>query len=142
MNASDCVFCTGDGGEVLWRDGRCRVVLAAEHDFAGFCRVIWGEHVREMTDLSDSERSGLMRVVFATERALRELLHPDKINLASLGNVTPHLHWHVVPRYRNDSRFPDPVWSPPRRASGSAASVDMHALKAMLHELLDSKTPA
>ena len=127
---------------MLWRDDRCRIVLAAEPEFPGFCRVIWHAHVKEMSDLDAAERARLMQVVFTTEQALRELLSPDKINLASLGNVTPHLHWHVIPRYRTDSRFPDPAWNPPRRESGPVTRVDTHALKTMLHGMLDSRTPA
>ena len=69
-----------------------------------------------MTDLDISLRNRLLEAVFAVEAALRELMRPDQINLASLGNVVPHLHWHVIPRFRDDSRFPDPVWAPPRRA--------------------------
>jgi diadenosine tetraphosphate (Ap4A) HIT family hydrolase len=57
-----------------------------------------------------------MNVVLAAELALREVMRPDKINLASLGNVVPHLHWHVIPRWRGDSRFPAPIWSAANRA--------------------------
>ena len=53
--------------------------------------------------------------MLAVEAALRELLHPDKINLASLGNMTPHLHWHVIPRFRDDPHFPNAIWSAPLR---------------------------
>lgn len=104
-----CTFCDSDGGFKVYADDRCRVVVADEA-FAGFCRVIWNAHVREMTDLSNSDRSHLMDVVFAVESALRALLRPHKINLASLGNQVPHLHWHVVPRSISDSHFPEPVW--------------------------------
>ena len=107
--AAGCVFCDGDGGHTVWRDARCRVVIADE-PFPGFCRVIWNAHVREMTDLGVADRDHLMRVVYAVESALRARLAPDKMNLATLGNVTPHLHWHVVPRYCDDSHFPQPVW--------------------------------
>ncbi|HEX8986486.1 MAG TPA: HIT family protein [Rhodocyclaceae bacterium] len=115
---SDCELCSGDGGEPVWQDGRCRVVRVGGQEalaFAGFCRVIWKDHVREMTDLSQVDRRHLMNVVFATEAALRTLLNPDKINLASFGNAVPHLHWHVVPRWREDSHFPRTVWSQPMR---------------------------
>jgi len=110
-----CELCDESGGELLWRDDLCRVVLVADADYPGFCRVIWGEHVKEMTDLPQSRREHLMRVVFATEQAVRQVLSPDKINLASLGNVTPHLHWHVIPRFASDRHFPNPVWGSPRR---------------------------
>lgn len=112
--ATGCVFCDGDGGHPLWRDGRCRVVLADE-PFPGFCRVVWNAHVREMTDLTAPNRAHLMHVVYAVESALRARLTPVKMNLASLGNQTPHLHWHVVPRFPDDSHFPQPVWGPRQR---------------------------
>ncbi|MDR0251043.1 MAG: HIT family protein [Burkholderiales bacterium] len=108
-SASDCPFCLGDGGHVVYRDARCRVVLADE-PFPGFCRVIWNEHIAELTDLSPADRHHCMAAVMAAETALRTLLTPDKINLASLGNLTPHLHWHVIPRFADDSHFPQPVW--------------------------------
>jgi diadenosine tetraphosphate (Ap4A) HIT family hydrolase len=53
--------------------------------------------------------------VFAVESVLREQLDPHKINLASLGNVVPHLHWHVIPRYTDDPHFPQPIWSNAQR---------------------------
>lgn len=81
----------------------------------GFCRVIWNEHVREMSDLPTAARKRLMQVVFAVEAALRECWCPDKINLASFGNVVPHLHWHVIPRWRDDRFFPEPVWGKAQR---------------------------
>ena len=110
-----CPLCINPGGQVLWRDDFCRVVLADEPDYPAFCRVILDTHVKEMSDLDAPSRSRLMTVVFAVELSLRELLDPDKINLASLGNVVPHVHWHVIPRYADDAHFPDPVWAAPRR---------------------------
>jgi diadenosine tetraphosphate (Ap4A) HIT family hydrolase len=113
---SNCVFCTSDGGRKVFGDERCRVVIADE-PFAGFCRVIWNAHVAEMTDLPATDRSHLMGIVFAVEAALRSLLDPHKMNLASLGNQVPHLHWHVVPRFADDSHFPRPVWDRAQRAA-------------------------
>jgi diadenosine tetraphosphate (Ap4A) HIT family hydrolase len=52
-----------------------------------------------------------MNVVYAVEAALRALLSPDKVNLAALGNMVPHLHWHVIPRWRDDSHFPAAIWA-------------------------------
>jgi diadenosine tetraphosphate (Ap4A) HIT family hydrolase len=105
-----CELCDQPGGVEIWRDERCRAVSVEEPGYPGFCRVIWNAHVREITDLSAGDRSHLMRIVFALEAALRERLNPEKINLASLGNMTPHLHWHVIPRFRDDPHFPNPIW--------------------------------
>lgn len=112
-----CEFCSGAGGEVLWRSERCRVVYVEEPGYPGFCRVIWNTHVKEMTDLDESDRARFLQAVFAVESTLRRLLTPEKMNLACLGNVTPHLHWHVIPRYADDPHFPLPIWAPVQRAA-------------------------
>jgi len=107
---SVCELCAHAGGAVLWRDSACRVVVVDDPDYPGFCRVIWNAHVREMTDLPAAGQRHCMRVVLAVESALRKVFKPHKINLASFGNMTPHLHWHVIPRFEHDAHFPNPVW--------------------------------
>jgi len=104
---------------VLWQNDLCRVVRVDEPDYPGFVRVILKRHAREMGDLAPQERDDLMAVVFAVEAAVRETMQPDKMNLASLGNMTPHVHWHVVPRFRDDRHFPNPIWAAPQRERGS-----------------------
>ena len=111
MTAATCELCVSPGGEVLWDDGFARVVLAGDPDHPGFCRVILKAHAKEMTDLAEAERARLMGIVYAVEGLLRELLTPEKINLASFGNLVPHLHWHVIPRFADDPHFPNSVWS-------------------------------
>jgi len=143
---ADCELCTSPGGELLWEDGCCRVVRVADAAgaaFPGFCRVIWRQHVAEMSALATGEAQHLMKVVLATERALRRMVQPDKINLASLGNLVPHLHWHVIPRWKDDSHFPAPIWAAAQRA-GAARPVPtnanlLHALQAELSTM--NETP-
>ena len=72
-----------------------------------------------MTDLPIEHRAAIMKAVCVTESVLRELMRPDKINLASLGNVVPHVHWHIIPRWQNDSHFPDPIWATAKRTWGN-----------------------
>jgi len=78
-----------------------------------------------------------MRTVFAAEQALRELMQPAKINLASLGNMVAHLHWHVIARFTDDKHFPGSVWGEPRRA-GRPRPLDRDALRRALQRLLPS----
>jgi len=127
MGERACEFCEGPGGAVLWQDDFCRVVRAEEPGYPGFCRVILGRHVREMTDLTPAERGRLMGVVFAVEEAVREAMSPDKMNVASLGNMTPHVHWHVIPRFQDDAHFPSPVWAAPRRDAPANAQRERNA---------------
>ena len=135
-----CELCSTDGGALIWRNTDCRVVRVEEPGYPGFCRVIWNAHVKEMTDLSKEERDRFMRVVFGTEAALRELLRPDKVNLASLGNVTPHLHWHVIPRFLDDPHFPNPIWGAAMRQANSTVHAASELSQALATHL--SRPPA
>lgn len=131
-----CALCEGDGGIVVWRDAHCRVVRADVEGYPGFLRVVLRRHVAEMTDLEPVERDRLMHVVFAAERVLRELYRPEKVNLASFGNQVPHLHWHVIPRYRDDPHFPEPVWGAQQRKGAMRADVADACVGTRLTELL------
>jgi len=116
-----------DGGAVIFRNDFLRVVLVEDADYPGFCRVICNTHLAEMTDLEIAQRSAMMMTVCKVEQALREVMRPDKINLASLGNMTPHLHWHVIPRYRDDKHFPQPIWGVAQRVASRVVPADWRA---------------
>lgn len=105
-----CALCLPTPHTALWQDDFCRVVLLNDADYPAYCRVELIEHIKEMTDLAPMQRARMMKAVFAVEIALREVFNPDKINLASLGNKTPHIHWHVIPRFENDKHFPNSHW--------------------------------
>jgi diadenosine tetraphosphate (Ap4A) HIT family hydrolase len=116
MKLDSCELCERDGGQLVLANEWLRVVLVDDPGLPGYARVVWNDHVREMTDLADRAQSRLISTVYAVERAQREVMAPTKVNLASLGNQTPHLHWHVVPRYEDDPYFPSPVWVAARRS--------------------------
>ena len=133
----DCPLCIASNEQVVWEDRRCRVIQVDDEAHPGFCRVIWNEHVAEMGDLLPADQRHLLEVVLATERALRDLLQPDKMNLASLGNMVPHLHWHVIPRWRDDRHFPGPIWGQVQRdASRPHAVVSDDTLRQALRKQL------
>lgn len=132
-----CPLCTRHDESILWQDDACRVIRVDDADYPGFCRVIWHAHVAEMTDLEPEQRHHVMNVVYAIEQVLRDTLQPHKINLASLGNMVPHLHWHVIARFTDDRHFPQPVWAAPERTSVSRPAPDDATLSAALARLLD-----
>lgn len=108
--AAPCELCALQA-EPVWRGDKLSVILVDDPAYPGFCRVIWHEHVKEMSDLASADRLALNDAVWHVELAQRAVLAPDKINVASLGNVVPHLHWHVIPRFADDAHFPNPVWT-------------------------------
>ena len=131
-----CELCKSPGGTLIWQNGLCRVVLVDDADYPGFCRVILNQHVKEMTDLPTAERQALMQVVFALEQALTLLMQPDKINLASLGNAVPHVHWHVIPRFADDAHYPQPIWAAATRTGSRRTAPDVNKLRDTLDEFV------
>ena len=115
MRVTGCPLCDDLGGRLVFDAAKLRVIHAAEPNFPAFYRVVWKDHVAEWSDLSPEDRALCMEAVAVVEESLREALAPAKINLAALGNVVPHLHWHVIARFDWDTRFPSPVWAAGQR---------------------------
>ncbi len=118
IGSPSCELCAQPGGTILWQSPSCRVIRVADPPYPVFFRVTCNGHVREMTDLAPEARNHLMQVVFAVEAVVRQLFSPHKINLASFGNMVPHVHWHIIPRWQDDRHFPEPVWGKVQREGG------------------------
>ena len=123
-SVAGCELCESTGGELLHQAAQFRVVLIDDDNYPGYCRVIWQDHVKEVTDLPELDRMLLMDVLWQVELVVREVMQPEKINLASFGNMVPHLHWHVIPRYSDDVHFPQPVWGQAQRALQPASLLE------------------
>ena len=121
MTNLSCPLCTAAGGALVFQGEKLRVIRADEAGFPAFYRVIWNDHVAEFSDLDATNRGLCMAAVHVVEQALRTHLQPTKINLAALGNVVPHLHWHVIARFDWDSHFPAPVWCQALRSPDPSA---------------------
>jgi diadenosine tetraphosphate (Ap4A) HIT family hydrolase len=137
-----CNLLTAPGVALIWGDDRVSVVAVDEAEYPGFTRVVWNAHVKEMTDLPAADRVHIMDVVWAVESAQRAVMAPEKVNLASFGNMTPHVHWHVIPRYRDDAHFPNPTWAVAQRASSAEVLAERRALLPALHAAIVEKVKA
>jgi diadenosine tetraphosphate (Ap4A) HIT family hydrolase len=131
-----CELCEQAGGEPVFSGPKFRVIRAAQPGIAAFYRLVWNDHAAEFTDLAPADRALCMEGVAAVESVLREVLAPTKINLATLGNVVPHLHWHLIARFDWDSNFPQPVWAAPVREADAAALARVEARRPVLEQKL------
>lgn len=111
----NCILCHLTNENVLWKNKQMRVIHVDDPIYPGYFRVIWNTHVAEMSDLSDQDREMLQKVLLTVEKVLRQQMRPDKINLAQFGNMVPHLHWHIIARYRDDAHFPESIWGQQQR---------------------------
>ena len=92
------------------------------------------EDITEIHHLSETEQLQLMRESVRLSHALESVFSPDKLNIASLGNVVPQCHVHHVVRYRTDAAWPAPVWGkvPAREYSVEALAEIAGAIKQAL----------
>ena len=132
----NCPLCLTHHPDEIWRNAHFYVIDAKDPLMPCFLRVIACRHVPEMTDLSDEERTELWKILHVLEIELRQGLHPDKINLAQFGNMVPHLHWHVIARWKDDTHFPECPWGPKQReVSDSLQSQRREALRRLIPNL-------
>ena len=121
MNCAFCELCTRPNSREIWHDDFLYVIDASSHELPGYIRVVLNRHVKEMTDLTSNEQRHVMEVVFFIESTMRSYLKPEKINLAEFGNMTPHLHWHIIARFADDAYFPEAIWAGKIRTSNQAS---------------------
>ena len=100
-----CPLCFPKNENIIYQNDFFRVILV--DDIPGYIRVITNKHIKEFSDLSDEEATRLMLAVKKIEKAMIKTLNPDKVNIAMLGNMVPHLHVHIIPRFKNDQWWPN-----------------------------------
>jgi len=89
----------------------CYVLLNRDQFFTGYCFVFTKAHVTELFHLDVTTRQGVIEEVNRVAAALFNVFNPTKINYELLGNMVPHMHWHLVPRFSDDPLWPRPIWS-------------------------------
>jgi len=109
----ECVLCNPKNENVIKNNDLYRVILVNE--IPGFVRIILNKHIAEFSDLDIDEYMKIMQEIYRIEKIIKKTIKPEKINIASLGNYVPHLHIHIIPRFKDDSWFPDSIWSEKHR---------------------------
>ncbi len=123
MSASTCPFCdqlAAPGGEsaadIVWRFPNSVALLGTWQFYQGYCVLVSRRHATELHHLHESERRAFLEEMCLLARAVEECFHPHKLNYELLGNLVPHLHWHLFPRYARDPDAKKPVWLAIERA--------------------------
>jgi diadenosine tetraphosphate (Ap4A) HIT family hydrolase len=88
--------------------------LTKNQTYRGQCQLIFdSRHVARIDQLTRPEWTSLAADLYTAQQAIARVVSPDHINVESLGNVVPHLHWHIIPRYAGDPMWGAPVWKVP-----------------------------
>lgn len=92
--------------------GGSSLYLDRNQTYRGHCQLVFDRrHVEGLEQLHAEEHDAMMRDLRLAARAIASVVRPDRMNYCSLGNVVPHLHWHLVPRYRTDPRWGAPIYT-------------------------------
>ena len=102
-----------DNEDVLWIADLSisTLFLFRDQRFKGYCILSFAPwDATSLESLSDEEFQFYFLDLRTASTAIRKALNPDHMNYELLGNTNPHLHWHIVPRYKTDPRWGQPIW--------------------------------
>ena len=85
--------------------------LAGNQAYRGYSIVVYNSHETALENLPEKNQIQFYRDMLKISSAIVEVFKPDKMNYELLGNWVPHLHWHVVPRYKTDPCWGNPIWT-------------------------------
>ena len=83
------------------------MILFKEQSHPGRCIVAYKGHISELVDLTDEERNAFFSDVAKAAKAIHAAFHPDKINYGAYGDTMQHLHFHLVPKYKDQVEWGD-----------------------------------
>jgi diadenosine tetraphosphate (Ap4A) HIT family hydrolase len=88
----------------------CQLRLMNNSDFPWVILVPEKKDIVEIMDLKANEFNKLNSEILQVAKIIKSVFNPDKLNIATLGNIVPQMHIHIVARFKNDKLFPKPVW--------------------------------
>ena len=100
----NCPLCAPEEEHVIVANDKFRIIRVKDPEFPGYFRLIWQDHVKEVSDLDPGDRLVMWDALTRLEEAVIEAMHPEKVNWAQFGTMVPHLHWHLIPRSRTMPR--------------------------------------
>jgi len=78
-------------------------------------KIFTNENYKELSECPKEIKDEIYNTLDIVEKEMIKYFNPDKINIASFGNYVPHVHFHVMARFKNDSFFPESMWGKKQR---------------------------
>ncbi|MCR8633755.1 HIT family protein [Paenibacillus radicis (ex Xue et al. 2023)] len=108
--SQECIYCAQDERQekIMIEIGRLRVstlFLFREQTYRGRCIVALNDHQTEFFHLSQDKQDAYMRDVAQVAKAIEQAFSPDKINYGAFGDTMPHVHFHIVPKYKDGAAW-------------------------------------
>jgi diadenosine tetraphosphate (Ap4A) HIT family hydrolase len=116
--------------EIVWENETLRV--EKEESEIPWLKLFTKVPYREMSEVPDETKREIYTLLDLIEKEMISYYHPDKINIASFGNYMPHVHWHIMARFKKDSYFPEPMWGKKQRNS----TLELPSFEEFLEQLI------
>jgi diadenosine tetraphosphate (Ap4A) HIT family hydrolase len=91
------------------------VYIEIEKSEIPWLKIFTKESYKEFSQTPEEVKNEIWRLLDVIEKEMLLFFKPEKINIASFGNYVPHVHFHIMARFKNDSFFPEPVWGTKQR---------------------------
>ncbi|MHB1653340.1 MAG: HIT family protein [Desulfitobacteriaceae bacterium] len=112
IDGETCPMCVKPGKKLLIAElSVSKLYLNPNQRWLGYSYVVFKDHVTDLHLLSEADSNAYYQDMMRAANAIVKAFHPDKMNFDNLGNVVPHLHWHIIPRYAGDGNWRNPPWS-------------------------------
>ena len=108
MDAQNCAFCEHEGASTktpIKAYTHWRIELYTSQYYLGRCAIILNRHIEDLFDISEQEQLELFSITKQLRNSIKQAFETDMLNYASQGNVVPHVHLHIIPRYKNPVNF-------------------------------------
>ena len=107
---NNCILCEKNSKNIIYQNDVYHILLVEDKYYPGYVQLVINDHIKELTDVNHAIAHQIFDAILKLERMIRDVFSPDKLNIASLGNMVPHLHFHIIPRFKSDRHFPNPIW--------------------------------
>ena len=111
--------------------------IVKEENTIPWVKIFSQKPYKELSDCDEATRHALLEAMLMVENSMLSYYTPDKINIAIFGNYLPHLHIHVMARFKEDSHFPESMWGVKQRES-SLTLPNFETFVSFLREKLDA----
>tara|TARA_Y200000002_G_scaffold72954_1_gene57119 strand:- start:14 stop:442 length:429 start_codon:yes stop_codon:yes gene_type:complete len=114
----------------------CKFLLMNDSNYPWFILVPRRSNIVELFDLSKEDRNQLDYETVEVSKFINNSFKPDKINIATLGNIVSQFHVHIIARFSNDKAWPEPVWGkfPPEKYTSSEVKVILNKSRVLLEK--------
>ncbi|MDC0876515.1 HIT family protein [Candidatus Pelagibacter sp.] len=88
----------------------CTIRLINNQKFPWIILIPRRKGVTDITELTPKDQLLLMKEIVYSSKKMKKIFKTSKLNVEKIGNIVPHLHIHIIARYKNDNSWPLSVW--------------------------------